>query len=235
MTGSKAARLALDLAMTVLVLVAFAYHLTGNTAHEWIGANAFALVAVHLFVNRRWYKNHFAGKYPPRRILTTTVNWVLVAAMATVLVSGLLLSREVFPLFKAADDLLMRKIHTKASYWSLLLVAVHIGLHWSMISQTAVRLAGRVGPMRRSKLPLRLAAALIASGGVAASFDRNMGSKLFVGDSFDFWDPGRPALLFFAANLAIMGLYVGVTYYLTKIMSRRPKVALTARNTPRPQ
>jgi hypothetical protein len=43
---------------------------------------------------------------------------------------------------------------------------------------------------------------------VYASFDREMGAKLFLGYSFGFWAPDRPAILFFSHNLAIMGVYL---------------------------
>jgi hypothetical protein len=56
---------------------------------------------------------------------------------------------------------------------------------------------------------------------VYASFDREMGAKLFLGYSFDFWNPDRPAVLFFTSNLAIMGVYVCITYYALKLLAYR--------------
>jgi hypothetical protein len=48
-----------------------------------------------------------------------------------------------------------------------------------------------------------------------------MGSKLFRGFSFDFWDPSRPAVLFFISNLAILSVYIGVTHFAMKWVRRR--------------
>jgi hypothetical protein len=69
----------------------------------------------------------------------------------------------------------------------------------------------------------RAIAVVIAVYGLYASFDRDMGSKLFLGYSFDYWDLERPAILFFAGNLAIMGLYVFVTHYALKLFAFRQK------------
>jgi hypothetical protein len=65
---------------------------------------------------------------------------------------------------------------------------------------------------------LRIVALLITVFGVWASFDRDMFAKLFLGFSFDYWPPERPAILFFIANLAIMSIYSSGTYYVLKLL-----------------
>jgi hypothetical protein len=47
-----------------------------------------------------------------------------------------------------------------------------------------------------------------------------MFSKLFLGFSFDYWPEERPAVLFFAAMLSIMSVYVFITYYALKTQRR---------------
>ena len=69
---------------------------------------------------------------------------------------------------------------------------------------------------------VRVLAVLFAAFGVWASFDRDMFAKLFQGFSFDYCDENRPAILFFAAMLSIMAVYVFVTYYALKIAEREP-------------
>jgi hypothetical protein len=48
-----------------------------------------------------------------------------------------------------------------------------------------------------------------------------MFSKLFLGFSFDYWPEERPAVLFFAVNLSLMGVYVFVAYYTLALLERR--------------
>jgi hypothetical protein len=50
-----------------------------------------------------------------------------------------------------------------------------------------------------------------------------MFSKLFQGFSFDYWDEKRPAIIFFAAMLSIMAVYVFVTYYTLKVLGKKRK------------
>jgi hypothetical protein len=70
---------------------------------------------------------------------------------------------------------------------------------------------------------MRVLAFALAAFGVWSSFDRDMFSKLFLGFSFDYWPEERPAVLFFAVNLSIMGVYVFITYYVFKILTQLQK------------
>ena len=44
---------------------------------------------------------------------------------------------------------------------------------------------------------------------------------MFLTSSFVFFDFEQPALLFFTEYIAIMGLFVFLAYYATKVMQRR--------------
>ena len=58
--------------------------------------NPFALFVLHHILNLNWYKTLFKGKYSAVRILMTTINVLLFAAMVGMMISGIMLSREVF-------------------------------------------------------------------------------------------------------------------------------------------
>ena len=46
-------KLLLDLVMTILMLLTFAYQLAGNMAHEVLGMVVFALFVLHNLLNKR--------------------------------------------------------------------------------------------------------------------------------------------------------------------------------------
>jgi hypothetical protein len=219
----KTLRILLDLAMTILLLCAFAYRITGDAAHEWIGVSVFALFIAHNIINRKWYKNIFKGVYPLRRIVMTAVNLSLALTMATLLISGLFQSRTVLAFLHLSGGMTLRQIHTAAAYWGLLLIAVHIGLHWGMFINAARKMIGITHENRARTITVRIIAFLIVISGIWWSFDRDMFSKLFLGFSFDYWNEERPALLFFAANLSIMAIYISLTYYILKLVERKRK------------
>jgi hypothetical protein len=72
------------------------------------------------------------------------------------------------------------------------------------------------GESRIRKIAMRSIAFAFVSFGAWSSFDRDIFSKLFLGFSFDYWPEERSTILFFAANLSIMGVYVFITYYAPK-------------------
>jgi hypothetical protein len=200
-----------------------AYRITGDVAHEWIGVAVILLLSVvHNGIGWRWYRGLCKGKYDFRRILNTVLNLLLLATVVTLAVSGILLSRTVFAFMGFNGGMGVRQVHSFAGYWGLILVAAHVGMHWQMIMSSARRMAGITEASRIRTSVLRIVTALIVAYGVYASFDRQMGAKLFLGYSFDFWDPDRPAVLFFTSNLAIMGIYVCATHALQWLADYRP-------------
>ncbi len=96
-----------DLAMTVLLLCQMAWLLIGETTHEWTGTAMFLLFIVHHVLNRRWYGSLFKGKHGPARLLQITVDILLLAAMAGLIISGVMLSRTVFAFFETGQPLVL--------------------------------------------------------------------------------------------------------------------------------
>jgi hypothetical protein len=193
------------------------YRITGDVAHEWIGVAVFTLFIAHNILNRQWYKHIFKGKYTFCRTIMAIVNITLVFTMATLIVTGLMQSRMVLAFLHLPGGMVLRLIHTTAAYWDLPLTGIHLGLNWGMIIRGVRQMAGITQKNRIRGIIVRVLAFLFAAFGVWASFDRDMFSKLFQGFSFYYWDMERPTIIFFAAMLSIMGLYVSVTYYVLKI------------------
>jgi hypothetical protein len=215
-------RLVIDLAFTVLLLCALMYRVTGDTAHEWIGVAVCAVCIAHNVLNWKWYKNIFKGAYNLRQGIMTAVNLLLAFTFVTLIITGMLHSRTVLAFLHLPGDMLIRQIHTTAAYWCLPLIGAHLGLNWRIILNAFRKMLGIKGKNRVRKIAVQLVALVIAAFGVWSSFDRDMFSKLFCGFSFDYWPEERPAILFFAVNLSIMGLYVFITYY-TLAFSEREK------------
>jgi hypothetical protein len=221
MNGKLAARLILDLAFTVLLLCALMYRATGDAAHEWIGVSVCAVCIAHNVFNWKWYKNIFKGSYNLRRSVMTAINVLLAFAFITLIITGLLHSRTVLALLHLPGDMLIRQIHTTAAYWCLPLIGVHLGLNWGIILNAFRKMAKTSGENHTRKIVLRIIAFAVAAFGVWSSFDRDMFSKLFLGFSFDYWPEERPAVLFFAVNLSLVGVYVFVTYYAFAVFERK--------------
>lgn len=123
-----------DLAMTLLLLLLMARQITGETAHEWLGVGMFALWVAHHALNASWHRRLFRGRYTPFRVCQLVVNLLLLLAMVGTMVSGVVLSQTVFAFLPISGGRSWAQpLHILASFWGLVLMALHLGLHWGAI------------------------------------------------------------------------------------------------------
>lgn len=217
-------KIILDLIMTILLLLLMARQLTGEAAHEWLGAGMFILWIVHHALNYKWYVRLFRGKYSLVRIVQLIVNILLLAAMLGTMVSAVILSREVFAFLPiSGGTAVARPMHIACVFWSFVLMALHLGLHWNMILGMIRKAAGPVSA-RPARIALRTAGAAVAVYGLYAFIHNQLLSYMFLTTHFVFFDFERPAFLFFTEYIAMMEMFAFLAYYITKGLQR-----LTAR------
>lgn len=213
-------KIAVDMVMTVLLLFLMARQLTGDSAHEWLGAGMLILWIAHHILNRSWYSHLFKGKYTPIRILQTVTNFAVLLSVLGLMVSGIILSREVFGFLPVSGGIaLARPLHVLSAFWGFVLMALHLGLHWNMILGMVRKATGPVTSKPR-RILLRVAAALVAGYGLYAFLKNQFLSYMFLTSSFVFFDFERPVLLFFTEYMAIMGLFIFLGHYVSKAFQK---------------
>jgi len=216
-------RLVIDLSMTVLMLVAMAYQITGNTIHELVGVLLFSLFIVHNILNRRWYTTIFKGKHNLRRILSIAVNLLFLVSMAVVMISSVPISRDLFAFIPINNNMSLLQIHIMTSYWGFILMSVHIGMSWGTIINAVRKMRGITSTNRIRTIVLRVLAVLIVVYGVQASFEREMFYKLTVYNPFG-WNSDKSSMGFLIDHLSIMGIYICGTHYALKFVRKQHKV-----------
>lgn len=218
-------RLVIDLCMTVLMLVALAYQITGNAIHELVGVLLYSLFITHNILNRRWYKTIFKGKHNVRRILSIVVNLLFLVSMAVVMISSVPISRDIIPFIPINNDMILLQIHVMTSYWGFIFMAVHIGMSWATIINSVRKMTGITGTSRIRTIAFRVIAVLIVVYGVQASFDREMLNKLTIYNPFG-WGFYDSSMGFLLDHLAIMGIYISGTHYVLKFVQKQDKTRL---------
>lgn len=215
-------RIAVDTAMTALLLALMGYHLWGEVAHEWLGAGMFVLFLLHHGLNVNWYGALFKGKYSPQRVFQAALDFLLCLDMLALIISGVMMSRHVFAFLGLSGGMaLARQLHLAGSYCGFVLTSMHLGLHWNMIMGMARKVAKRKMPS-----PLRIVVAGIAAYGLWAFIRRDFPTYLFLQTHFVFFDFSEPALLFILDYLAIMGLFAALAYYGQKLLKSQKKEAV---------
>lgn len=221
-------KIVIDMIMTILLLFLMARQLTGDSAHEWLGAGMLILWIVHHILNRNWYSHLFKGKYTPMRILQTATNFAVLLSMFGLMVSGIILSREVFVFLPMPGRIaLARPLHVLSAFWGFVLMALHLGLHWNMILGMVHKAPG-LAASKSLRILLRIAAVLVAGYGLYGFRKNQFLSYMFLTSSFVFFDFERPVLLFFTEYIAIMGLFIFLAYYTSRgiqwLTGRRKKL-----------
>ena len=223
-------KLAIDLVMTVIMLVAMAYYLTGNVIHELLGVSLFALFIVHNVLNRRWYQTVIKRKHNGRHVLNTSVNLLLLVMMLMLMLSSIMISRTLFAFIPVSGGMIARQIHVLATYWGFILISIHLGMHWRIIIGI-IRKILRIHSLNRGyTFAVRIMAVLIAVFGVYAFFARDVGSKLILYYTYSYWNFDESAVFFFTDYISIMGLCIFVTYYALKFVQNREKRCLSRNN-----
>lgn len=218
MKPKQIVKISVDVIMTVLFLAQMAYHLTGNNLHEWLGTTLFALFILHHILNLNWYKTLFKGKYKAPRILLTTVNMLLFAAMLGTIISGVMLSREVFGFLNLRAGMFGRRLHMISTAWGYLLMSAHIGLHFGMIAGMFKRKIN----LKSKWLGIagKIFAILLSVYGVHAFITRQLADRMFLLMEYAFFDYEESPLFFFGDYLCILILFATLAFTISKITRR---------------
>ncbi|AHF06510.1 DUF4405 domain-containing protein [Desulfitobacterium metallireducens] len=106
--------------------------------HESVGLGIGVGFLVHILLNAQWIKTVtlrlFDRKLPGKARLGYFLNILLFIAMIAVIVSGFMISKIIFPGFRAVDQHGFKALHLGVSYLTLIIVGVHVGLHWQWIA-----------------------------------------------------------------------------------------------------
>ena len=93
------------------------------------------LIIIHQILNRKWYGALFKGKYRPYRILSTTLNILLLLSFLLTAFCGMSMSGYAVPfLYGMAPVSFVRRTHLSMSHWSFVLMGMHLGMHIPMMT-----------------------------------------------------------------------------------------------------
>lgn len=213
----------IDFCMTFSLLMLMAYQVTGEELHEWIGTGMAALFLIHNCLNLKWYGSLFKGRYHLPRIFRTIVNSSTLTAMLVQAYRGIVMSRYVFSALPIEGGMAAaRKLHLAGAYWAFVLMSVHLGLHWSMVTGTFRKIfRGKI-----SHVMLRffqIIALLIAVYGAFCFYQNDIADYMFLRVEFAFLDYEKSAAFILAEYMAMMGTWVVIAYYLSKAVGKLSK------------
>ena len=214
----KKIRIIVDCGMTLLLPLLMAYSLVGEAVHEYLGIGMFLLFVTHHILNIAWWKYIFRGKYTLLRVLGTVINLALAIIMLALPISGMILSRHVFRFLYFGGTSTARTIHLLASYWGLVLMSLHAGMHGSVMTGMLRKAAHTQQTSKIRTWSLRVIAVLLAVCGVHAFVKNKISSYLFLQTQFVFIDFSQPVIQSLLEYCVIIVLFMVVGYYAVKVL-----------------
>ena len=220
----KHIRILVDCGMVLLLPLLMAYSLVGEAAHEYLGIGMFLLFVTHHILNIAWWKHIFCGKYTLLRILGTAVNLTLAMIMLALPISGMMLSRHVFRFLHFNGASMTRTVHLMASYWGLVLMSFHAGMHGNVMMGMFRKAAHTQQTSKIRTWSLRVIAVLLAICGIHAFVKNRISSYLFLRTQFVFIDFSQPVVLALLDYLAIIAFFAVIGYYISKLIKMQVKM-----------
>jgi len=136
-------RIILDVVMVLLLVLMYEKYAVNIRFHEVGGLIAIGLFVVHNGLNRSWIvgitKRIFRRPLPSRVRLGYVLAVLLLVTMVFIAVSGIMISRTIL-VDVYGDYAFWRAAHFFAAAFALVLVGVHVGLHWSFIRTMFARI-----------------------------------------------------------------------------------------------
>ena len=216
---TNAVKKGVDAGMTVLLLLLMAYQVTGETLHEWFGIGMTVLLIVHHILNRRWYASLFKGTYNAVRIVTVVLNTLLLLSIALTALCGMAMSAHAVPfLYGFLPVSFARRFHLSMSYWSFVLMGLHLGLH---VPAMATGL-----PRKGTRKAVAVAVyAAVAVCGCVLFFKSGMMNYLLFRTPFALFDFDKSAVRVFAEYAAILVAFAALGTGCAVLLRRRKKGA----------
>lgn len=206
-------RIAIDIAMLVLYSVTMAYALTGNLWHEIVGVMLGGLVLSHVFLNFAWFKNCVVSPSLKRCFrLRNLLNVALTISFLGSIITGILHSQVLFAIWPWEGSVLLRQWHVALSYWFLLFVAIHVGLHWRGLIHKILPVSSG---WWKSKIAWVIALTLSAWG-IKAFIGQEIYYKLILYYAFSFSDENTSGLKALRDHVLMLFPFTLVAYSLDR-------------------
>ena len=150
MKNNNYIKIVLDILLAVLFILLFNNRVfSGQEFHEITGVAIGLVLIVHLGLNWRWIQqvtiNFFIKKMSLKIRIKYLVDLLLFLAITFVIFSGILISKTIFLGIRATDIAFFQSLHISIAYLTLMLVGIHIGLHWSWVMNVSKKILGITG------------------------------------------------------------------------------------------
>lgn len=213
----------LDAILFALFVAELSFHYLPKILHEILGAAMAAAIFIHLFINRRRFLS-LAKKMTPRKIFSVAINFALTICAGIIFITGVCMSNYLFADFVSFElrrNMTIHQLHVATPYILLILIGIHIGLHWRELWQRFLNLIGAEGFYRRKIDLFRAAAVILAAIGVAEIYLNRVVDRILMKHIFATPATDLPVAIFILLIIGGVGLFALITFLLDEYFRKR--------------
>jgi len=174
-------KMILDVIMSTIIVLLMKTVFTGMLLHELLGLFVFALFILHKFLNWKWIKGVtpklFSDKTPTKTKVMYAIDVLLFILVTFIIISGVLISQEILTSIQAKNLLFWSEWHHFAAYSALVLISIHIGMHWQSIMGMFKKIFKLSGENALRTLVCRILAVVIMFLGIKVLFRSDINSN----------------------------------------------------------
>ena len=208
----------LDAILFALFLAELSFHFLPKILHEIFGVIFIVLIIFHVAINFRRVLL-LTKNLTPRKLFAMEVNVALIMIAALILATGVCMSNYLFP--DAANQILRRnmtihQLHVSAPYVMMILIGMHLGLHWREFWQRFLNLVGLEEFYQRRKIIFKAAAGILAAIGFAGFFLNRLAARIAMKHIFATPATDLPAAIFILLMIGGVAFFAAVTFFVDR-------------------
>ena len=209
-------KILIDIAMTALFIILMGYYVTESNIHEILGTITFVLFILHHILNIKWYKSIFKGKHNFQRVFHTILNLLLFLSMLGMMVSGIMISTNVFKFLDIPVNSFGRKLHMISTSWGFVLMSIHVGLHITgLMTKLNTKMKNSIFEYAYYCILL-----ILLIFGIYSIVDLKIWEDMFLVNDFKFFDYEQSPILFYLKYLSMLFVIAFVIYIIFSLVRK---------------
>ena len=198
-----------DVILFVLFVMELCFYHLPKILHEIFGVVMFAAIIFHVAINGRRFAA-LAKKITPKNFLSASVDVALALGTAIIFLSGVCMSNYLFVemiSFELRRNMTLHQLHVAFPYVMMILIGVHVGLHWRELWHRFLSLTGATEFFQRQQKLFIAATIILAVTGVYGLYLNRVVDRIMMKHIFATPATELPLAIF---ALLIVG---GVTFF----------------------
>lgn len=209
-------RIILDIVMTCLFIVLMGYYATENSVHEILGVITFVLFIIHNILNIKWYKSIFKGKHNFQRTFHIIINLLLFLAMLGMMISGIMISTDVFDFLNIRTTMFGRMLHMASTSWGFVLMAIHVGLHITgMMNKLNTKMKSST-----FEYVYYFILVILVAWGIYSFINLNLCEDMFLVNHFKFFDYEQSPIIYYLKCLSVIIALALIIYCILNLIKQ---------------